>query len=233
MRLRIAVVDDETAEREFVASLANDWAEKRRVFVETRSYPDAKAFRFDYEDKQDFDILLLDVEMPGETGIELAKWIRSRNKTMQIVFITGYYEYFSAGFDVSALHYLIKPANEDRLFPVLDRAAENLRTRDRAVTVSDGEGVRKLALTDLLYAEADNVRIRIVGTDGVYSVRAPLGKWKENLDDSFLRVHRSYIVKLRHVKRIDRREILMDNGDRVPIKRGSYDDVYHALIHTL
>ena len=231
--LKIAVLDDEPVEREYASSLVREWAKKRRIPSEVREYPGAKAFLFDYEEERDFDILLLDVEMPGENGIELAERVRKGNRVVQIVFITGFYEYFGAGFDVAALHYLIKPVDGEKLFPVLDRALENLRFRDRAVAVGDGDGVRKLPLADILYVEADNVRIRVVGVEGNYSVRSPLGKWQGNLDDEFLRVHRSYIVNLRHVKKVDRRELLMDNGDRVPISRGSYDEVYRALIRTL
>lgn len=233
MRLKIAIVDDEETEREHVASLTREWVGKSRHTAEIALFPDAKSFFFAYEEKRDYDFLLLDVGMPGENGIELAKRIRRENRLIQIVFITGFYEYFSDGYDVSALHYLIKPVDEAKLFPVLDRAENNLAFRERSVLVSDGDGTRKLPLADLIYAESENVMVKAVGVDGTYHVRTTLQKFQEELDGSFLRVHRSYLVNLKYVKKITRRDVLMANGDLIPISRGNYDEVYQALIRTL
>ena len=192
-----------------------------------------KSLLFDYSEEKDFDILLLDIEMPGMTGVELAKTVRKENSTVQIIFITGYYEYFSDGFDVSALHYLIKPADERKLLPVLDRAVSNLNYRQRAVLLTSPEGDVKVSLADICFVESENVHVAVHTVSGVYRSRISLAKFAEQLDETFIKVHRSYIVGLKYVKRISRTDITMLNGDLVPISRGMYDEVHTALIKYL
>ena len=229
MKLKIAVCDDDDAQREYVAQMAAAWAKKNRHLTEIRQYAQAKAFLFDYSAEKDYDILLLDIEMPEMNGVELAKNIRLDNSVMQIVFITGYYEYFSDGFDVSALHYLLKPVDEKKLWPVLDKAAGNLAYRQRSVLVSDGEVSVKVALSDIIYIESENVYIIVHTLQGSYRMRMAIGKFSRQLDETFFKVHRSFVVNLKHIKRITRTEIAMANGDTVPISRGLYGEVHEAL----
>ena len=134
MKLKIAVCDDDASERAYLYELAASWAARNhRHLTEIKQYAGADAFLFDYAAEKDFDILLLDIEMPGTSGIELAKAVRRENSAVQIVFVTGFYEYFSDGFDVSALHYLIKPVDAAKLFPVLDKAVRHLSDRQRSI----------------------------------------------------------------------------------------------------
>lgn len=233
MRYKIGICDDEAGQRDYLQGLVTAWAGKNRYLVELRQYGEAGSFLFDYAQERDFDILLLDVEMPGTSGIQLAKAVREENAGVQIVFVTGYYDYFSDGFDVSALHYLIKPVDERKLFPVLDKAADNLRTRQRAVLLATAEADIKVSLADITYVEAENVYIVVHTVWDSYRVRMALAKFAAQLDDTFLKVHRSFVVGLKYVKKITRREITMLNGDTVPMSRGMYDQVHDALVKYL
>lgn len=233
MKLKIAICDDEANQIEYLSNVVTTWAKKNRHAVEIKPYSAAKSLLFDYCEEKDFDILLLDIEMPGMSGVELAKAVRKENATVQIVFITGYYEYFSDGFDVSALHYLIKPADERKLMPVLDRAVSNLTYRQRSVLLTSPEGDRKVSLADIEYVESENVHVAVHTVSGVYRSRISLVKFAEQLDETFIKVHRSYIVNLKYVKKITRTDITMVSGDLVPISRGMYDEVHAALIKFL
>lgn len=233
MNYKIAICDDEQNQIEYLMPMVDKWANKNRHIVEMKPYSSAKSFLFDYCNEKDFDILLLDIEMPEMNGVELAKAVRKENSTVQIIFITGYYEYFSDGFDVSALHYLIKPADERKLMPVLDRAVNNLNYRQRSVLLSSPDGDIKVSLADIQYIESQNVYIEVHTVKGVYRSRISLAKFAEQLDETFIKVHRSYIVGLKYVKMISRTNITMVNGDTVPIARGMYDEAHAALIKFL
>ncbi len=233
MKLKIAICDDEQNQTEYLSDIVSAWASKNRHIAEVKCYASAKSFLFDYSEERDIDILLLDIEMPGMNGVELAKTVRKENSTVQIVFITGYYEYFSDGFDVSALHYLIKPADEKKILTVLDRAVSNLNYRQRAVLLTSPEGEVKISLADICYVEAENVHVAAHTVSGVYRSRISLAKFAEQLDETFIKVHRSYIVGLKYVKKISRSDITMLNGDIVPISRGMYNEVHAALIKYL
>lgn len=233
MRLKIAVCDDDTAQRDYLFERVSLWAKKNRHLAEIKQYSGAEAFLFDYSEEKDFDILLLDIEMPGMSGVELAKAVRRENAAVQIVFITGFYEYFSDGFDVSALHYLIKPADEAKLYPVLDRAVDNLNYRQRSVLLSTGDADVKVSLADILYAESENVYVLVHTVHGNYRIRMALGKFAQQLDESFFKVHRSYVAGLKYVKKVTRTDITMTNGDVIPLSRGMYNEVHTALIKYL
>ena len=233
MQYKVAICDDDEKQRDYVTEIVTKWAEKNHHLLEIHKYPDGNAFLFDYEQEKDFDILLLDVEMPKMTGIELAKEVRKNNQTVQMVFITWYYEYFGEGFDVAALHYLIKPVNYEKLYPVLDKAVSNLFYRQRSVLLATSDADIKVLLSDIMYVESDNVHVVVHTPQDEYRVRMTLGKFSKELDDAFYKVHRSYIVNLKFVKKIMRTEITMMNGDLIPISRGMYDEVHTALIKHL
>lgn len=233
MKLKISICDDDAGQRAYLADVVSSWAKRNRHPVLLKQYADAKAFLFDYSEEKDFDILLLDIEMPGMNGIELARAVRRENAAVQIVFITGYYEYFGDGFDVSALHYLIKPVDEGKLCAVLDKAAQQLAGRQRCILLSTSEGDIKVPLSDILYVEAQNVYVIVHTLQGSYRTRTSLSKFSEQLDETFFKVHRSFVAGLKHIKKITRTDIMMTNGAAIPISRGLYDDVHAALIKYL
>ncbi len=233
MKLKLAICDDEASQRDYLFNIITFWAKKNRHLIEIKQYEEASPFLFDYSEEKDFDILLLDIEMPGMNGIELAKAVRRGNSTVQIIFITGYYEYFSDGFDVSALHYLIKPVDERKLYPVLDKAVENLSYRQRSVLIATSDGSIKVSLADILYIESENVYVNVHTVHGTYRTRMTLGKFAEQLDETFFKVHRSFVVGLKYIKKITRTDITMTNGEIIPISRGLYDEVHAALIKHL
>ena len=233
MKYKIAICDDEAEQRQYLLDIVMAWARKKCHLVEVKQYRKAEDFLFDYEEEKDFDILLLDIEMSEVTGIELAKIVRKDSLTVQIIFVTGFYEYFSDGFDVSALHYLIKPVDERKLCPVLDKAVQNLAYRQRSVLVITSDADVKISLVDILYVEAENVYVIVHTKQGNYRTRMSLAKFVEQLDETFFKVHRSFVVGLKYVKKITKTEITMINGDILPISRKLYDEVHSALIKYL
>ena len=233
MKYKIAICDDEAEQRKYLLDIVMAWARKSHHLVEIKQYVKAESFLFDYEEEKDFDILLLDIEMSEVTGIELAKVVRKDNLAVQIIFVTGFYEYFSDGFDVSALHYLIKPVDERKLCPVLDKAVQNLAYRQRSVLVTTSDADVKVLLADILYVEAENVYVVVHTKRGNYRTRMSLAKFIEQLDETFFKVHRSFVVGLKYVKKITKTEITMINGDIVPMSRKLYDEVHSALIKYL
>ena len=123
MDYRIAICDDRQEDREYVRQLTARWAQQRGNQVEMTEFCSAEQFLFSCP-QPDFDLLLLDIEMGEMDGVSLAKQVRRTNELMQIVFITGYSDYITEGYEVAALHYLMKPVKEEKLFVVLDLPLE-------------------------------------------------------------------------------------------------------------
>ena len=113
MAYRVAIVDDSIVDAAFVEDILKVWANNRQVVVQPERFDSAEKFLFRYADDKAWDILLLDIEMGAMDGVTMAKRVRQDNEAVQIVFITGYSDYIAEGYEVAALHYLMKPVNQD------------------------------------------------------------------------------------------------------------------------
>lgn len=120
MAYQIAICDDSDKDAAFVQEILTQWAQDRQIEILARRFPSAESFLFEYEENKEYDILLLDIEMGQMDGVTMAKQVRKDNEAVQIIFITGYSDYIAEGYEVAALHYLMKPVNREKLFTVLD-----------------------------------------------------------------------------------------------------------------
>ena len=230
MKLNLAICDDEQNQCEYLKSAVNSWAKENGHICDVKTYPSAEAFYFEYSENAAFDILLLDIEMGEMNGVELAKKIRSGNDRVQIVFITGFPDFISEGYEVSALHYLLKPVSGEKLGSVLDRAAANLAKSEKQLTVTFDRHTDYIPLSKILYIEAQKQYIEIVTESETYRTKTSLSDTEKELDEYFLKCHRSYIVDLRYVSRILSDHILLKNGVEIPISRGMAEKIGKEII---
>ena len=233
MKLKIAIVDDEKKQTDYLAGLVIDWAKIAPAVVSVRTFPSSEAFLFEYEEDRSVDVLLLDIEMGDMDGISLARRVRKEGRILQIVFITGYFEYMSDGYEVSALHYLLKPATKEKLFPVLDRATENLAARQLSLVVASAGQTLRIPLPDIAYIEASSNYSRIATSHAEYRAKIPISELENRLDDTFFRCSRSFIVGLRYVRKISKTAVTIEGGLELPLSRDRYDDINRALIDRL
>ena len=230
MIYRFAICDDEAAELDYLNLLVQRWGEKNGHIAVCSCFPSAETFLFQYAEQKDYDILLLDIEMGNMNGVELAKTVRADNKEVQIIFITGFSDFIAEGYDVSALHYLIKPVNEIKLMEVLDKACEKLEKKEHNIILSvDGESLR-IPVDEIMYAEAFAHMVEIVTAKKKFEVNTAISEIEKLLNNSFFRCHRSYIVNLAAVERVAKTDAILDNGKTVPVSRRLYNDLNQAFI---
>ena len=224
---KIAICDDSQADAEYIATLVKEWAKDR--IVKIRTYPSAEAFLFNYAEEKDFDILLLDIEMGKMDGVTMAKAIRQDNESVQIVFITGYSEYIADGYDVAALHYLIKPVKKEQLWSVLDRASERLKKNEKELLLKTADETVVMPVREIRYLDVQQNYVTVHGKVDV-TVKRTLGEFEKELDERFFRLGRSYIVNLTCVRRISKTEVILTDGSAIPLPRGQYDALNRAII---
>lgn len=230
MNYKIAICDDSDADRQYLSGLISRWAEDTGNIVQTYSFASAENFLFCYAEKNDYDILLLDIEMGGMDGVTMAKKLRLDNDTIQIVFITGYSDYISEGYEVAALHYLMKPVKKDKLFSVLNRAVVKISKNENILNLeSHGEMIR-IPVYQIRYAEVFGNYVTI-HTSEELTVKMPLYELEKKLDDRFFRVSRSSIVNLTRIVRVTKTEIKLNDGSSIPLPRGAYEGVNRAIIN--
>ena len=230
MAYRIAIVDDNQVDAEYVQSILEAWAQDRRAGVQAQRFPSAESFLFHYAEDKDWDILLLDIEMGAMDGVSLAKKIRQENETVQIVFITGFADYISEGYEVSALHYLMKPVKQDKLFVVLDRAVAAMQKTERVILLPVGGEMLRLPVGQVQYVEAFSHTVAITIETDAIQVKLPISEIEKLLGDGFVRCHRSYLVGLKHIARLSKTEVILDKGKTLPLSRSAAASVHKAFI---
>lgn len=230
MGLSIALCDDNETDLQYITSLVNAWAMQERIPVSVRTFPSGEAFLFHYAESKDYDILLLDVEMGKLNGIDLAKQIRAHNDHVQIVFITGYPDFMAEGYEVSALHYLMKPVRPEKLGEVLSRAAALSQEKRPYLLVTSNRETIRIFFDAIYYAESQGHYMLICTRETQYRVRMTVSGLLEQLDGSFYRCARSFVVNLRHICRITKSQIFLENQVSLPLGRGQYDEINKAMI---
>lgn len=231
MDIHIAICDDEQIQCDYLYQLITRWSQYSKQRVSISLYASAEEFQFAWSEDKSFAILLLDVQMGGKNGIELAKAIRQTDDTLQIVFITGYPDFIAEGYEVSALHYLMKPVNEQKLFEVLERAVSRMQVTKRTILFEVGHSKVRIAADNIYYVEAFSHYVTLYTKDSQQSFNMRISDMEKTLGEDFFRCHRSYIVGMKHVSKVTRNVMILDSGKEIPLSRAKYDDANQAFIH--
>ncbi len=229
MLYKFAVCDDNEADRKYITAFVKEWAEATGNAVLMNTFPSAEAFLFEYAEDKSYDMLLLDIEMGKMNGIELAKKVREGNRSVQIIFITGYMEYIAEGYDVEALHFLIKPVTRDKVFSVFQRGAERIKLRENVLILSTSEGILRIPLYEIKFIEVQKNYVTIHGGQD-YTVKKTLNELEKELDERFFRTGRSFVVNLGEVKKITKTDVYLKDETKVPLSRGYYEAINRAII---
>ena len=228
--MRIAICDDNPVQAGNLQKIVSGWIDQRGLRACVSKYPSAEAFLFEYAENMSVDILLLDILLSGMNGVELARRVRESDAHPQIVFISAYSDFVADGYDVDALHYLMKPIEPEKLCEVLDKAVKNLSKAEPAVMLETEAGIVRLLEKDIIYAEAFSHTVTLVCKCGKLNIKTPISELETQLGESFVRCHRSYLVGLRHIRQITRTDVILDDGNKLPLSRRNYDVVNQKFI---
>lgn len=232
--INIAIIDDEKMQVELLKKYVQNWAHEKDTKVTrviTEAFYSAESFDFSWSADKKYNILLLDIQMKGQNGIELAKKIRKEDSITNIIFITAISDYIAEGYDVSAINYLIKPVKEKKLYECLNKAILKIPNQERIILIDVEGEIYRVIQSDIIYIEAFSHSIDINTVNGKYTTRKSISEVEKELDKSiFVRCHRSYIASLKYVKRIGNNQLELDNGNVIPISRRQYTNTNMAFI---
>lgn len=228
MPLTIAICDDNENQIKELRRLLDEWSADKPFALAIDEYISAESFIFNYPDKP-CGLLLLDIEMKQLNGMQLAKKLRSDGDMLPIVFITGYSEYMNDGYEVEALHYLLKPVDKRKLFSVLDRYIKR-HTPENDITIKCGDRTLHISPDMIIYCEAVGKKTHIHAKEQALICEIGIGNFSGSLNSDFIFCHRSYIVNLRYMRSISKTEITLDGGEIIPLSRRLYKDVNERFI---
>lgn len=228
--MNIAIVEDEEVHSSLLHRYLSAWGEAREKAVRVWIYENAESFLFDLEDRTS-DAVFADIQMPGMNGMEMIRKLREKDGEMPVVFTSGLSDYLQEGYEVQALHYLIKPISEEKVFACMDRICSRKDTREM-YSVRTEDGMARLNLKEVNYCEAEGHYVRFLMTDGSeIRVMKSISELEGELPgDVFVKCHRCYLCNLGNVKQILQDSVLFDNGGSVPVSRRMYRDLNRSFI---
>jgi DNA-binding LytR/AlgR family response regulator len=178
------------------------------------------------------DLLLLDIEMPGMTGIELTRNLQAERPI--IIFTTSKKEYAAEAFDLNVADYIVKPITPARFIQAIDKARELLQSNseqvklneDEFIFIRDSNIVRRLKLTDILFVEAMGDYVKLHTAQKYFAIHATMKEVEQRLPSSrFLRVHRSFIAAIDKIDTVQEGTLII-NGKPVPVA-----DAYRSALN--
>ncbi len=229
MKLHIAICDDNHVDCQFLLDLLKSWAKQQDILVHIEAFHSAESFLFHYAEDKTYDILLLDIEMAEMDGVTMARQLRRENDTIQIIFVTGYADYIAEGYEVAALHYLMKPVKADKLFSALNRACEKHIQNERCLNLLLSGEMARIPLHEIKYLDVHQNYVTIHGKMD-YTVKRTLGEFEALLDERFHRVGRGMILNLQYIRRVTRANVYLSDGTALPLPRGAYEPLNRAII---
>ena len=223
--ITIAICDDDNSQIKALKKMLTEWNSCTII----SEYNSAEQFLFNYPDVS-CDLLLLDIEMGNMNGMELARELRAKGDMLPIIFITGFSKYIGDGYDVEALHYLLKPVDKKKLFQVLDRYAGRHKPNNRIILPCGDESLL-VDSDDIVYLEAFGKKTQVTLNSGKEIIcTCGLSDVSKKLGQGFVSCHRSYVVNIRLIRSISRTEVTMDGGKKIPVSRRLYDSVNREFI---
>ena len=214
--MRIAVCDDEKRFINDLTSIIDKLYNSLDIITEEFSQGDEllRSFR-----SAPYDIVFLDIEMPKMDGITLARKLRELSEDVCIVFLTGHVEYAIQGYEVNALRYLTKPADEAKVREVVDYVLGK-QANAKQLWLKTADGDVRLKLSDVLFIESQNQNVAVNTTEDTYVVRGNISDYEERLaSEGFFRIHRGYLISLPKVMKLAGKEVIMEDGTSLPVSR--------------
>ncbi len=233
--IKIAIIEDEQTHTELLSAYLQTWGEAQGQAVSMQTFLSAESFLFVWEETNDFDILFVDIQMGKMNGVEMARKVRERDRGIAIVFTTGIADYMGCGYEVEALHYLLKPISMEKVGECMDKVMR--RSEKEAFALVHGrEETMKIAVGHISYVEArgHGCVMETYARDGFcgqIEIAESISEMERQLGPhGFVRCHRSYLCRVESICRIGKTEITLDSGSRIPVSRRMYAEINRAFI---
>lgn len=240
--LQIAICDDEPYYREKIQSLLIQYLREKNLEYRVQSYQSGEEFLSSRENSVKYDIVFMDISMKELDGIQTASQIRAFRSDTHLVFVTAFIDYALEGYKVNAVRYIMKDTLDTAIPECMDAILQKMRLLQVTFPFMDGEAT--LYTDNILYIEsrkhksyffymqpcaanAGAVQSGVV----TYQIYEKLDCIEQKLSDyGFLRIHKSYLVNMKHIRRLSGYTALLDTGEELPIPRQRYQSVKELFV---
>lgn len=225
MKIRIVCCDDEKQQLELYKTMFTNIEMRQDIKLNVEYFLSGNFMleRFQSE-KNPFDLVYLDMDMDEKSGLDLAKEIRQNyHSDCLILFLTNYPKYMQNSFDVRAFQYMIKPVQFDEFEKKFNAARKYLEKDDKNRVVLKIDEDNVVFFTNEIYyieKEKSSKQFLVYLEDKCVVAKGVLSAIENQLlEQHFMRTHRSYLVNMKHIRRIQKNDLVLSNGNLVPISR--------------
>ena len=223
--ITIAICDDEKEYLDNICTMLDQYTNLHEGTITADSFSSSSTLLDAIESGAHYDIYLLDIYMPGVSGMSVATELRSRGIRSPIIFLTSSTEHAVEAFGVDATHYLLKPYTQQHFFTAMDKAVQSISAHSAdSIVLKTGGEYQHVIVANLLYCEAANNYQRLTMKDGTQLlVRMTAPELYEMLAGfgCFYRCGRSYILNLDHIKKVTASSVMLQNGMELPVPRST------------
>lgn len=226
--MQIAICEDNTQIIANLEEIITQFFSENNVEFELETFLSGERLLYHLSNNPDcnYNLYLLDIEMGKLNGMEVAQRIRKRDKEALIIFVTSHDEFMIKAFDVSAFHFLIKPVNADKLRAILEKAMHIIEEQRNVFVYQTNKKTFSILYSHILYFESDKRKINIRTNSNTYSFYGAIKDIEKELPKHFVKIHKSYLINLKHVELVEGRNVQMSNGDILLISRSNMDSFY-------
>lgn len=226
--ISIAIVEDDKQTSEVLRGYVMRVAEEMGRHIKVESYGDGLGFLDAY--RSQFDIVLLDIELPNINGISVAEKLRAADDDVTIIFVTYMSQFAVRGYEVRAFDFIVKPVEYHLFAKKLENAiAESERRAGDSIIVKTPDGVERLSVSKIKYIEISGHKMQIHMTDRTVNLRCSISEMEEKLRPyHFLRCNVCYLLNPVHIDKITNNQVQID-GVMLSISRSKKKDLLQAL----
>ena len=230
--VKIAICDDEEKSVALHERIVKECLQSVGIGCEITTYTQSRNLLYDITDDAFFyDLILLDIEMPGISGMELPQQIKGFLPNVRIIFVTSHTEYAIDAFELSIFRYVPKNNLEAKLSAaVLDAARLIELEAGQEYTIQTASRMEKIPFKDIFYIQRDGKNASIVSSAGISKVRKSLQQVFDELNTpEFIFIDRGYIVNIIQIMKISDSAAVLKNGEQLPISRSHLQEVRQKI----
>lgn len=229
----IAICDDEPNDLNETENMTKELLEAKKITCGISKFGDAVSLLSSIENGEKFDILLLDVMMENLNGMELAAALRGQGNDAAIVFISTNREMALLGYEVSAVRYLEKPIQREKLQEALSYCCQtHLERKEILLPTADGQS--RILISDLVYVEPWNRGTRLIMVSGECKTNAKISELGQMLPkERFAFCHRTLLVNFAFIQSIRYGELTLKNGQTLPVSKYRQTQIKESFLRYL
>ncbi len=234
--IHIAICDDSKQERQILDALFKRYQELHATPLQIHIFQNGFSLLDAIDQGKRFDITILDILMPGENGIEIARNIRASGTDTEIIFLTSSPEYAVDSYEVKAQNYLLKPVTEEKFFASIDSILAELDEKDTAsfIIYTTEKQYSRIRVSSLVYGEVTHRTITLhLADQTMISAVMTFTEFQNILKayPDFIYPHRSYAVNMHYIQYVTKSDIILTDGQKIPLSRNNYTKISEQFLN--